>query len=241
MPAEEFVSPVRTASLTLASALSIATALMAVGAVTLHVMGESSHRAYLQFWGVDAGAFPKSTDWLLINGYHGLANRSALALLAIVQNLGWWVAATVATALYLFVLLSPTGTSSGVLPKWLAKRPAWCQRLVRYLQGAFLATAIIPVVLLIWTAVLVSPALIGEANGKAHAEREAAEFKKGCETSKYPCVEVKKGGEALGSGFVLEGSPSYIAIFDVRLQRARVIPRDGVELISGKPIALPKP
>lgn len=222
-----------------ATGLSILTALVAVGSVSLHIMGESSHRAYLQYWGMDTGAFPKSTDWLLINGYYGLVNRSALVLRTIVGNLGWWAAATVAAALYLFVLLSPAGAGSGALPKWLAQRSQWCQRLARYMVGAFLVATIVPVVLLVWTAVMVTPAAVGEANGKAHAEREAAEFKKGCAKSKHICFELKKGGEVLGSGFLLDGSSSHIAIFDAKLQRARIIPREAVEMISSRSPLLP--
>ncbi|MDM0068362.1 hypothetical protein [Variovorax sp. J31P207] len=215
------------------------TALVAVGTVTLHVVGNASHRAYLQYWGIDAGVFPKSTDLVLINGYYGLVNQSALAFLGILANLGWWAVGAVGVALYLFVLLSPTEAGSGTVSKWVAKRPAWAQRLARYLAGTFLVAAVIPFLLIAWTAVMVMPDAVGGANGKAHAEREALEFQKGCDKSKHPCVELKKGGESLGLGFVLDGSSSHIAIFDAKLKRARVIPRDAVELISARSPALP--
>ncbi len=67
--------------------LSLLTALVAVDTVTLHVVGVASHRAYLQYWGIDAGVFPRSTDLVLINGYYGLVNQSALAFLGILANL----------------------------------------------------------------------------------------------------------------------------------------------------------
>ena len=234
MPPEEPESQHRLIRPTWLGVLSFLTALVGVGTVTLHVVGVASHRAYLQFWGIDAGVFPKSTDLVLINGYYGLVNQSALAFLGILANFGWWAAAAVGVALYLFVLLSPWNAGSGAVAKWLAGRAAWVQRLARYLAGTFLVAVSIPVVLIAWTAVMIVPDAVGAASGKAHAEREAAEFTKGCEKSKQPCVELKKGGESLGSGFVLDGSPSYIAIFDAQLKRARVIPREAVELISGK-------
>lgn len=232
MSAEEPTLPRRSARPSWAGVLSTMTTLIAIGTITLHVMGVASHRAYLQYWGIDAGVFPKSTDWVLINGYHGLVNQSARALLGILANLGWWVAAAVGVALYLFILLSPWDAGSGAVFKWLGQRSASIQRFAKILSGTLLIAAILPVVLVSWTAVMVLPDALGEASGKAHAKREALEFKKGCESSKQPCVELKRGSEALGSGFVLDGSESYIAIFDAQLQRARVIPREAVELIS---------
>ena len=194
---------------------------------------------YLQYWGFDAGVSPKSTDLVLINGYYGLVNQSALAFLGILANFGLLAAAAVGVALYLFVLLSPWDAGSGAVVKWLTGRVAWVQRLARYLAGTFLVAVIIPVVLIAWTAVLIAPDAVGAGSGKAHAEREAAEFARGCERSKHMCVELKKGGVALGSGFVLDGSPSSIAILDAQLKRARVIPREAVELISGRAPTLP--
>lgn len=135
-------------------------------------------------------------------------------------------------AFYLFILLSPWDAGSGAVSKWLSERTAWAQRLARILAGTLLVAVIIPFVLIAWTAVMVIPDALGAASGKAHAEREAAEFKKGCEKSKQPCVELKKGGETVGLGFVLDRSPSYIAIFDTQPQRARVIPRNALEMIS---------
>lgn len=239
MPREESESPRRLIRPTWSVVLSLLTALVAVGTVTLHVIGAASHRAYLQYWGIDAGVFPMSTDLVLINGYYGLVNQSARAFLGILANLGWWAAAAVGVAFYLFILLSPWDAGSGAVAKWLSGRAAWVQRLARCLACTLLVAVIIPFMLIAWTAVMIVPDAVGAANGKAHAEREAVEFAKGCEKSKHMCVELKKDGQKLGSGFVLDGSPSYIAIFDAQLKRARVIPREAVELISGRAPVLP--
>lgn len=239
MSREQPESPPRLIRPTWSGVLSLLTALAAVGTVTLHIVGMASHRAYLEFWGIDAGVFPKSTDLVLINGYYGLVNQSALALLGILANFGWWAAAAAGVALYLFILLSPWDAGSGAVGAWLTGRAAWVQRLARYLAGTLLVAAIIPAMLTAWTAVMIVPDAVGAASGRAHAEREAAEFTKGCEKSKRVCVELKKDGQALGLGFVLNGSPSYIAIFDAQLKRARVIPREAVELISSRAPVLP--
>ena len=78
------------------------------------------------------------------------------------------------------------------------------------------------------------------ANGRLSAEAEAVEFAKGYAQSKYQCVQLRKGSELLGSGFLLDTSPAFVGIVNTERQRARVIPREGVELISGRPPVLPE-
>ena len=222
-----------------ATLLSILTVLVAVGTVALHVVGAASHRSYMQYWGIDAGVFPKTTDLVLINGYASLVNQSASAFLLIVVNFRWWTAGAVGFAIYLFLVLSPWDGGTGKVRNWLSQRPQWVQRLTRYLATTLALAAFIPVVLVVWTLLMAFPDALGQANGKQHAEREASEYLKGCEKSKYSCVELKRGQESLGSGFVLDGSPAFIAIFDSQRQRARVVPREGVEMISARGPTLP--
>lgn len=188
----------------------------------------------MQHWGIDAGVFPKSADLILINGYHGLVDQSAQAILKILSNFGWWTLGACFVALYLFVLISPWDAGIGRAWGWLARRSSNFQRLVRCFVETFALAAFIPFLLFAWTLIMYFPDAIGAANGQQSAEREAAEFAKGCERSKFPCVELKKGDQLLGSGFVLDGSPTFVAIFDPQRRRARVVPRDGVELISGR-------
>lgn len=75
------------------------------------------------------------------------------------------------------------------------------------------------------------PAAFGETAGKAAAIAHASEIQKGCNQSKIPCAELKSGRETIAKGYVLDSSLSHIAIFDVDLQRARVLPLDKLELI----------
>ena len=233
MPSAEPASPkpIRPSWTTL---LGVLTAFVGLGTVTLHVMGMASHRAYMQFWGIDSGVLPKTTDQVLITGYYALVNQSAMGFLKILANIGLWTVAAVGLAVYLFILQSPWDGGIGSVLNRLAKRPVWVQRLARYVVGAVMAAAILPILLVSFVAVMSLPDALGGASGKTHAEREARDFKQGCEKSKQPCVELKKSGESIGTGFVLDGSPGHIAIFDAKLQRARVIPREAVELIAGR-------
>ncbi|MEB0060101.1 hypothetical protein [Variovorax sp. LG9.2] len=223
-----------------ATILSVLTVLVAIGTVALHVVGITSHRTYMQYWGIDAGVFPKTADLILIDGYYGVINQSALAFLRILSNPGAWTAGACFLALYLFVLVSPWDAGTGRASEWLAQRKPGVRRMVKCLIATLLLAAVIPCMLIAWTLVMYFPDAIGAANGKQSAEAEAVEFAKGCTKSKYQCVQLRKGSELLGSGFLLDGSPAFVAIFDAERQRARVLPREGVELITGRPPVLPE-
>lgn len=72
--------------------------------------------------------------------------------------------------------------------------------------------------LFLLTAFMAVPAALGETAGKSAAENEALEYGKGCQLSKMSCVELKREGEVIATGFVLDSSPSHIAIFDAQAQ-----------------------
>lgn len=93
-----------------------------------------------------------------------------------------------------------------------------------------------PIALFFVTSFIAVPAAFGEVAGRFAAEREASEYKKGCELARAPCVELSKDGSIIATGFVLDINPSHIAIFDEKLQRARVLPMENVEITSKKSI-----
>lgn len=219
--------------------LSMLTVLVAVGTVALHVVGAASHRAYMQYWGIDASTFPKSTDLILIDGYYSLMNQSAYAFVQILKHVGLWISGALGLALYLFVLLSPWDAGVGKASAWVARQARSLQRLVRCLIITLVLAAVVPFMIIGWTLVMVFPDSLGQVNGRQHAEREAVDYVKGCEKSIHSCVELKKGDRLLATGFVLDGSPLFVAIFDAHLQRARIVPREGLEMISARPPVLP--
>ena len=66
-------------------------------------------------------------------------------------------------------------------------------------------------------------------------ERHAADFKKGCVQSKVQCIELRRDGNAVATGYLLDSSNTHIANFDTAVKRARALPRDGLELVAGGP------
>ena len=216
------------------TALSLLTVLVAAGTVTLHLIGDVRHRQYLKYWGIDAGLFPKTADWILINGYYGVVDRFVAILIAVVGNLHWLAAAAVILGVYVFILLLPGSGAPGEAPAWLLRQPEWRRRLIRQMLLTGLFVSAVPCALFLLTAFIVVPAALGETAGKAAAENEASEYRKGCQTSKIPCVELKGEGGVISTGFVLDSSPSHIAIFDAQLQRSRVLALEKLEVVSSR-------
>lgn len=212
--------------------LRVLTVFIAIGTVALHLIGAVRHRQYLHLWGVDAGLFPKATDWILINGYYGVVDRFAAILKTISSNFLWLAVATLLIGVYVFVLQTPIPEAPGKVTVWILKRPKWQQRLVRCLILTALGVAMMPLTLVLLTALMVIPAALGESGGAAVAASQRAELTQGCEQARVACVELKKDGTVIAKGFVLDTSASYIAIFDTELQRSRVIPLEKMELVS---------
>lgn len=218
--------------------LSSLTALFATATVLLHFIGVVKHSAYLRHWGIDAGLFPKASDWLLINGYYGLADRFIVVLGAVISNLPWLLGAALALGLYVFMLLSPVGIGKGKLPQWLLGRPEWFRRMLLQVLATGLIVGALPITLFLIIAFMVAPMMLGERAGIAIAEANSVEYAKGCEKSKYQCVQLKRNGKLIAVGFVIDDSPEQIAIFDTEIQRSRTIPRAELEMtVSRLPFA----
>jgi hypothetical protein len=212
--------------------LSVAAAFAAFGTVTLHFLGEVAHRAYLSAWGIDPGLFPKAADWLLVNGYYVLFDRFFAFLRAAGSNLLIFAAAAVGAGLYVFVLLTPLGPPSTSKWEWFQKLSPWIQRLIRQTSLTALVIGLLPLALIVVTAFMAIPAIVGETAGRSLAEREESEYLKGCSTAKYSCVEVMKDGATIATGFILESSVSHMAIFDTGLKRGRLLSREGTQVLT---------
>lgn len=212
--------------------LSIAAATAAFGTVALHFLGDAAHRAYLSAWGIDSGLFPKASDWLIINGYYVLFERFFAFLRAAASNLLVFFGTAVGAGLYVFVLLTPLGTPNASRWQWFERRPPWLRRLLRQTTLTALVIGLLPLALVVVTAFMAIPAIVGETAGRAIAEREEVEYLNGCVTAKYSCVEVLKDGTPIANGFIMESSVSHLAIFDTDLKRARLLSREGTQILT---------
>jgi hypothetical protein len=206
-------------------------ALAAVGTVLLHTVGAIAHSRYLWFWGVDPNQFPKTTDWTLIFGYYAIFDRAFAALSGVVGGLLWFLGAALLAAAYVTLLLSVGSGESEGMKRVLIALPERFRSTARRFVLTFLVLCLLPFALALITALIGIPGALGESAGKSSSERKLMDFKKGCLQSTTPCVELRRDGRTLATGYLLDSSESHVAIFDAASKQARTIPLAGVELV----------
>jgi hypothetical protein len=182
-------------------------------------------------WAVDADLFPKATDWILSNGYNGLVTFGIQSLVAIFQNFWWMPLASIPLGAYVWLLLSPLGLDRLQTKQWEWLR-TWWGKVVGYILKTLLILIFFPFALLLVVLVAAIPAVVAESVGKSAAEQEQADFRLGCEKSKAVCVQFLEAGNEVAKGYILDSSPSHIALFDVSLQRSRTLAREGLEGVA---------
>lgn len=207
-------------------------ALVAMGTVLLHMVGALMHVQYLSFWGIDADLFPKSTEWTLLRGYYGVFERFIAILSAVRTELLVFFAAAVALALYFAILFNPQSFGAETAGGLIERLPARGRGFVRRLLTGFMLLLLLPCLMLFLVVPMGALGAVGETAGRALAERNAEDFRRGCDQSKAQCIELRRDGIVFSTGYLLDSSVSHIAVFDVGLGRARALPRDGIEMVT---------
>jgi hypothetical protein len=242
MESDQKDTPKTTSPSPLSGLTKIIAATGVVGGVILHFLGHVSHNRYLTLWGIDPGQFPKSIDWIGINGYYTLFDRitsifSALAETWKTLALLWLGISGFVLYLYILQRLSKKEPPEQIKAWFLRYCPTWLHPplLSVVIGGVF--TFFIPSVLLVTAMFLAVPDLLGESRGEAAYKADFSKFQKGCENPKPGniCFDLRKDGQAIARGFLIDSSETHIALFDVNQQRARVIERNGTELIADLP------
>lgn len=210
-------------------------ALASIGGVLLHLIGYISYLSYISAWGLESGPFHKDIDEILFMGYLAIMDRSNNALSLIGEQkwpiFGFWIALTV----YAFLMFRQDKSDTREKAKRIFQRlPNWVPDLLGSVLGSTLTLALFPVGLLFVLVVTALPVGIGDSFGKSLADTNYKKFVAGCEnvTRGNRCLEIRKDGKLVAHGFVIDSSASHIALFDVDLQRARTVVREGTELIA---------
>jgi hypothetical protein len=219
-----------------ASFLSLATALIAVGSATLHLVGSIWHRNYLSYWGVDPELFPQSTDQVMLTGFYALFDRLLLVLTALVAE--WYLVLLAVAALVLFAMYIDAITDKAVdaVVRVAHNGRPWRRRAVQGAMVGLLFTSSVFLATVVLVALMSIPAAAAEMSAKKSADANAADFAKGCAASKRSCVEIKRSGQPPIHGYLLDSSPAHLAVFDAGIRRSRTLQRDGVEVISAKKV-----
>jgi len=215
----------------------------AIGGVSLHLMGQVAHRVYLQHMGVSADQFPKTTDWLAINGYYTLGGQLLGLMKAFFAHAGLIVLAILGFGVYMYGM--------EILGRWLKSKapalklaglPAWASDVIRNLLASAFVVIGIPVAVMFMMLVLLLPAIVGETAGKDVAAKEMTRFMAGCDRGELNtsanCSQIVMDGKVLATGYVIDASQSHVAIFNPETQRTTVMETAGKTVI-GKRATLP--
>jgi len=216
----------------------------AIGGVSLHLMGQVAHRIYLQQMGVSAGHFPKTADWLVINGYYTLGTRFLALMKAFFSHTLLIALAIVVLGVYMYGM--------DVLSRWLKSKapalklaglPAWASDVIRNLLASAFVVIGIPIAVMFMMLVLLLPAVVGETAGKDVAAKEMTSFMAGCDSgeSNTPsnCSQIVMDGKVLATGYIIDASESHVAVFDPVTRRTTVMEMAGKTVI-GKRATLPR-
>jgi hypothetical protein len=212
------------------------------GGVALHFLGHVTHIHYMRMWGIDSGLFPKKVEWASINGYYTVVDRFANLYLTLKENwvilAGIWLGISFLIlywALLDYLLKKDNAKST---QNWLQRYlPQWVHLPLTSLLLGGSVTLFIPGVLLVVSMIMAIPGFMGESRGKAAFEKEVVKFKVGCKGAKAgsTCFEIHKAGNMIARGFLIDSSETHIALFDIEMQRARVLEREGTEIIADLP------
>lgn len=211
--------------------------LITIGGLVLHVAGYCFHTAYDRAWGLDASLFPKSVEWVQINGYYVARNSIADIYNGILH--AWWKLAlwgvAVAVLSFIGVLLIVLGKEN--LPRDLLHRGA--RKLPKWLLALLLTTGYSACVCLlvlaapiVFAVVLFLPASQGEALGKKIAADQIALYQSGCADNvpNRRCTTFHRANQPDLRGFLIDSSETQLAIFIPKKKQVHVIAREKVEI-----------
>jgi hypothetical protein len=205
-----------------------------IGTVVLHAVGSITHISYLRAWGVEPDLFSKPVDWIMLNGYYSLADRAIAAMAVIGEQLLVFSGCALVGGLYVAFVLEPFGIQAR-MPQWLRNWPARWRRFVQRTVLVFSICLALPFVLLMLTTLWSIPAVLGVTAGQSIFQQHRSEVGKGCELSRYHCIELRRDGNPFMTGFLIDSSSTHIAVFDMATGRAHAIERAGIEVVGAVP------
>lgn len=214
-------------------------AISAVGGLVFHLMGYVSHSFYLGELGVDASLFPQKVDDIIILGYYTLIDRTATIFTALTSVALWkWLGMGLLVTIYVFAVMRiARAPSNNKTFHTIRKIPTWPDDLEKSFLFTFITFAGVPLALLLIVFILTIPANLAENFGKELAVNQLKKYANGCaQAAPAPiCMELCKTEKLLARGFLIEGSESHIAIFDINQKRALTFERNGTQLFADSP------
>lgn len=208
-----------------ASTTGILLAFGTVLGVCLHLTGHVAHISQLGDWGVPSDLFPRGVEWTMINGYYAVFREWTRTI----KDMPWGLLAIACLLLTFWIWLYRLPTRE--------KRPAWVDRLPKWLRDILLAlvasAATITAgfyLLFLVSLIAIVPGFIGERAGQDAAREDLKRFQS-TPIADAP-AELWRQDKPLMRGHVIAVSTELIAFYDSAQARVRVVDREGIELRS---------
>lgn len=215
-------------------------ALITLGGLALHLAGFIYHSEYAKAWGLDADLFPKSVEWILIQGYQVML--MGMVKLWVFFKTEWW-------KLAIWGLIIGTLVWGGVcaliygkekLPQQILRRtvkswPKWALAGVfsyGYATFVCLSIAVSPIVVV---TLIFLPALTAIEQAATDAQTRQAQYAQGCAkaSAAYRCMILKRDAKPELQGFLIDSADSVLAIYLPTQNAVQIVPRDGLEIEIG--------
>jgi hypothetical protein len=235
------ITPAQDAPLSWTFGLKLIASVIVVLGIALHFLGHIAHETYLNAWGIDPGQFPKSIQWMGVNGFVAVSDRITTLLKLFTSDFQlsiYLVLAIIFSLIYVDFLKFTTSWE----PKWNKKRssvrgPIWLYKLILNSAYGVLIPLLALFLLIIIGTIMAMVLLIGSSHGRDRAINDLAQYRKGCrdDAVKRVCVQIRKNNLQIVDGFIIDSTESRIAIFDNFTKRVRVIELSGAEVIVDSP------
>lgn len=171
---------------------------------------------------------------MLITGFYAVLEQSILLSVSLTHSWHHLLLAVIALVLLVYFVDVVTDKGADRMVRLVRASPAWCAPVIKSLLIALMTAAAAILAMFSVVALMAIPALVGESAALKSAGERRADYAKGCEHSTSRCVEVARAGQPIVVGYLLESSPSHLALFDVALQRGRTLRREEAETVSTK-------
>lgn len=204
--------------------------LASIGGVVLHISGTAAQRGYLRAFSVDPDAFPRSADWILLNGYFSILDLASIIVVNMLTPIGLVVLIAMTGIVAIYRWKPKSDGPPQLLLRLAALMPGWLKQFLFNVSVAYLAQAVIFITVAVAVLVAIVPWATGESYGVRAAKEDIARYKKGCHA--VQCSELWRGTQKMADGWIVASSPTHLAFYDAARSTVRLIERQGVEILS---------
>ena len=199
----------------------------------VHLTGKTIHETYLGNFGIDPNLFPRSLDDIATLGQMGLIDRLTVIFVALMKTLeakGLWFLFAGSFFIFLILWSNRRLPKKNSLNKNISQLVWWVKAAGKSVGLIVLMTSGIVYGYVCLLMLLLMPVAMGQSVGFERYKHDAEIFNRGCQATTRHCVELFESNKLIAEGFVIDSSPTHIALYDVKRKQSRAMERAKTEL-----------